>query len=249
MRRPPDRVLRGPSAERPDSSLDDAPAYAPAADVGTLGVVADITRDYRGLRFTLHSLDVEREQFIVERISDGTVLTSTICRPDSAAGFDVLVDEWIAERLGVPEPTPVHCQGCATRLVPGLRTDTTYQFDNALWLQFDGGYGMFIDPMAEESVRAVICHDCAHDLCDKVPWLAGLLDPASSHSHRDDQCEGLILEGHRGWDLDPTRLDAGPLLEQHLRGAHAQVDLPDDPLERWALHYRLHRARDVQHRH
>jgi hypothetical protein len=242
-------VFRRPASTDTLPGSAHPPLYAPVTQAGTLDVVADITREYRGLRFTMHSVDQEREQFLVERISDGTVLTSTVCRPDSATAFDVLVDEWIAERLGVPEPPPVYCHGCSTRLVPGLRTDTDYQFDNALWLQFDGGYGMFIDPMTEEPVRAVICHACAHQLCDTVPWLAGLLNPANSHSHRVDQCEDLILEGHRGWDLDPTRLDAGPLLERHLLDTHAQVDLPDDSLGRWALHYRLHRDRDNQHQH
>jgi hypothetical protein len=211
--------------------------------------MADITREYRGLRFTLHSVDSEREQFLVERISDGTVLTSTVCRPSSVGAFDTLIDNWIADRLGVAEPEPVNCYGCAKRLVTALPDDTDYQFDNALWVQFDGGYGMFIDPMGDERARVVICHECAHDLCDKVTWVGALLDPAKSHSHRAAACESLILEGHRGWDLDPTRLDDGPLLEQHLREAHMQVDLPDAPRERWALHYRLHQVRDAQHTH
>jgi hypothetical protein len=211
--------------------------------------MADITREYRGLRFTLHSVDSEREQFLVERISDGTVLTSTVCQPSSVGAFDTLIDNWILDRLGVAEPEPVHCYGCAKRLVTAMSHDTDYQFDNALWVQFDGGYGMFIDPMGDERARVVICHECAHDLCDKVTWVGALLDPAKSHSHRAAACESLILEGHRGWDLDPTRLDDGPLLEQHLREAHMQIDLPDAPRERWALHYRLHQVRDAQHTH
>jgi hypothetical protein len=211
--------------------------------------MGDLTREYRGLRFTLHSVDQEREQFSVERISDGIVLTSTLHRPENLRAFDGLVDDWIAERLGVPEPPAVHCQSCGTRLLPGMRTDTDYQFDGALWLQFDGGYGMFIDPFGEDQPRAVVCHACAHELCERVPWIAALLQPERSHSHRHDHCEALILDGHDGWDLDTTRLDEGPLLEQHLRNDHMLADLPTSSRERWALHHRLHNSGDVKHHH
>ncbi len=30
--------------------------------------------------------------------------------------------------------------------------------------------------------EAVICHECAHKLCDTVPWIKKLLDPDNSHA-------------------------------------------------------------------
>lgn len=146
----------------------------------------------------------------------------------------------------------MNCYACGTELTPE-HGDTDYQFDNALWITLDGGYGMFIEdeafeltgefwqslpeerriqvfgdlgweptglmgcPMplpeslhdewrayvkANQQNRIVICHTCAHDLCDKIPWLAQLINPYGSHSHHVDQIPQLLAQGHQGWDLD-----------------------------------------------
>lgn len=50
--------------------------------------------------------------------------------------------------------------------------------------------------------EVVICHSCAHDLCEKVPWMNTLIEPLSSHAHRYQEIPSLLAEGHRGWDLD-----------------------------------------------
>jgi hypothetical protein len=84
------------------------------------------------------------------------------------------------------------------------------QWDDALVVSLEGGYGMFIDPIGEDraepspsqgvlkgSYRVVICHDCAHQLCEKVPWLNRLIKPLDSHAHR----VGRDWSGHEGWDL------------------------------------------------
>lgn len=121
------------------------------------------------------------------------------------------------------------CVACGGELSPDNGSEpTSYQFENALWLGFHGGYGMFVDNLGatmptntdERWLRddsgeyrlndgqpivnpdwkptygeprvlpgtpdyeAVICHECAHDLCEKVPWIKTLLDPDNSHSHR-----------------------------------------------------------------
>lgn len=104
------------------------------------------------------------------------------------------------------------CTGCATLLTPvqGL-DDTLYQFDNALWVGFYGGYGMFVDDLDTEwgltrptlpgaASEAVLCHSCAHQLCQAAPWLAKLLQPELSHSHSDE----YLAEHpeHRGWDQE-----------------------------------------------
>ncbi len=103
------------------------------------------------------------------------------------------------------DTSAVRCAGCGTEMVGDLMPDgrgSRYQFDNALWIGFHGGYGMFIDPFGSTPVlsagqEAVVCHGCAHELCDAVGWIARLLDPARSHSHR----AGQDWTGHVGWDL------------------------------------------------
>ena len=142
------------------------------------------------------------------------------------------------------------CYVCNTPLVPdhGAPDDpVTYQFENALWIGFRGGYGMFVDNLeanlpintedrwlrgrdgdyltfVEENGRihpipdphwkpeyreerilpdrpdyeAVLCHDCAHALCEAVPWIERLLNPHNSHTHRQDYKNAH--PGHFGWD-------------------------------------------------
>jgi len=100
------------------------------------------------------------------------------------------------------------CNSCQALLEPVFdqTLSETYQYDNVLWIGFFGGYGMFIDDGdSEQSERnlggaisqAVICHDCAHVLCDENPWLAEILDPLNSHSHSYKREWGE----HIGWDL------------------------------------------------
>lgn len=99
------------------------------------------------------------------------------------------------------EPTIItHCSACGKELEPefdGSDFDpASEQWENALEVQFNGGYGMFIDPI-DEDYRAIICHECAHELCDKTPWIKKLLHPWNSHSHRHDR----DWTGHEGHDL------------------------------------------------
>lgn len=119
-------------------------------------------------------------------------------------------NEWIARHPGMnSEPPPVHCLACNKVLESDH--DTDYQFNNALWIAFHGGYGMFTDNCFEAIGRklpgqpdheAVICHECAHELCATVPWIDKLIQPLSSHAHRVDKIPTLLAEGHRGWDLE-----------------------------------------------
>jgi hypothetical protein len=80
--------------------------------------------------------------------------------------------------------TMAECHICKGELEP-VFTDGLHQFENALEIIFGGGYGMFIDTMGDDP-RVMICHDCAHTLCDSVPWIAQLLDPDNSHTHKGD---------------------------------------------------------------
>ena len=102
------------------------------------------------------------------------------------------------------------CDSCGVTLTPEFREDTDYQFDNALWIGFHGGYGMFVDSHVGRNApshniggadeQAVICHDCAHALCEAHPWIAAILEPATSHAHDYD----TDWTGHKGWDLPHT---------------------------------------------
>jgi hypothetical protein len=158
------------------------------------------------------------------------------------------------------------CSSCGTVLVPDNAVpDTKYQFENALWIGFYGGYGMFVDnlnaklpnntedrwlrdedgeylvgtecicvaqdataPMQfhefkcpcrnpidnpdwkptynEERIldqpdyEAVLCHDCAHGLCEREPWLFKLINPHGSHAHRTAWKKAH--PEHWGWDYD-----------------------------------------------
>ena len=120
------------------------------------------------------------------------------------------------------------CYACHAELDPEFGSPAEAlaheQWDNALVLRLEGGYGMFIDPIPHDpatdfrtgtvgeldrprpregtlqragALKVVICHDCAHDLCERVPWLERLIEPQRSHahSHRRD------WTGHTGWDL------------------------------------------------
>lgn len=103
---------------------------------------------------------------------------------------------------------------------PDMHERGDSQYENALKISFDGSYDMFIDPpfmfvdeedleklgtpneqikkgMLDNPLSLIICHDCAHDLCKKVPWISNLLEPSSSHSHSYDD----DWTGHEGWDL------------------------------------------------
>lgn len=91
-----------------------------------------------------------------------------------------------------------HCDNCQNELkqvFPDM-TDVDYQFDNALVIGLFGGYGMFIEsaryagepcPVVLKDTGATreifLCHDCAHELCDKFPAFGSLVNPYDSHTH------------------------------------------------------------------
>lgn len=110
------------------------------------------------------------------------------------------------------------CYACGVGLEPEFEGTTQEealaheQWGNALVVILEGGYGMFIDPIpggdeqpdaargllqCEGAYKVVICHACAHSLCENVPWMQRLVDPVNSHAHRVDR----DWSGHTGWDL------------------------------------------------
>lgn len=77
-------------------------------------------------------------------------------------------------------------------------------YDNALFVAITGGYSQFIDPQDDSGFlpghSLVLCHECAHEACDKLPWLAKLIEPASSHAHTTAYMDAH--PDHYGWDYD-----------------------------------------------
>lgn len=79
--------------------------------------------------------------------------------------------------------------------------DESNQYDNALGLIFFGGYGMFVDPIGsveEKELTLMICHECAHALCDAFPGIGRIIRPFGSHAHSSDFIEHH--PEHYGWD-------------------------------------------------
>jgi hypothetical protein len=99
------------------------------------------------------------------------------------------------------------CSACGQELQPVFEgvSPRDYQYDNAMWIGLFGGYGMFVDNLDAQpgvvpgppDIALVVCHDCAHALCDANPWLAKAIQPANSHAHSYDR----DWTGHTGWDL------------------------------------------------
>jgi len=117
------------------------------------------------------------------------------------------------EEGGASPPTVATCYSCGATLEPVFDNgeNGSEQWDNALVVCLEGGYGMFIDPLAPEPsdiakgeierghcvLKVVICHDCAHKACEQMPWLDRLIEPLKSHAHR----YGRDWADHEGWDL------------------------------------------------
>lgn len=49
-------------------------------------------------------------------------------------------------------------------------------------------------------MEVILCHECAHDLCDKFPAFRNKIDPHNSHSHKTAYVEAH--PDHWGWDYD-----------------------------------------------
>lgn len=68
------------------------------------------------------------------------------------------------------------CDSCGKPLTLVQHADPKgEQFEDALVIQFVGGYGMFIDVMSREehdSLRFVLCQECADRLVADNPFIA-----------------------------------------------------------------------------
>lgn len=166
------------------------------------------------IRFSLQKIRDGLHVFNAQRISDEHHLAGQLLFSEDPSEFlDEIIARWYEENPGLNDaPAPTFCYACGKELEADH--DTDYQFDNALWIGFHGGYGMFTDlcdfpPYEHErklpgrpDEEAVICHECAHALCDAVPWIAKLIEPHRSHAHHTNHIPELLERGHQGWDLD-----------------------------------------------
>jgi hypothetical protein len=80
-----------------------------------------------------------------------------------------------------------------------------HHHENALEIEFSGGYGMFIDPFPSGGYKVWLCHECAHASCEALPWLNKLIDPPHAHSHTQEFWG--THPDHVGWDKPP--IEAG----------------------------------------
>lgn len=90
--------------------------------------------------------------------------------------------------------------GKALPVQEGLTDDTGLQYDNALVLQLEGGYGMFTDPEPwlprdtyDPATTLVLCHECAHELMEDFfgrpevrNWHTHAPDSGQHDDHHDD---------------------------------------------------------------
>jgi len=93
------------------------------------------------------------------------------------------------------------CANCSSPLYKDENAGPT-QYDNALRIKVDGGYGMFVEsPLfgGPPNGYMIFCHDCAHELCDKFPGFQELINPYGSHSHRAEWLKEN--PDHEGWDI------------------------------------------------
>lgn len=92
-----------------------------------------------------------------------------------------------------------HCYACKNKLET-LSEDfeTDFQYRKALWIGFHGAYGMFIesktftdsketDVIKDASYEAVICEDCANDLCGKIDWMRELIQLNQPSDNTDNE--------------------------------------------------------------
>jgi hypothetical protein len=95
--------------------------------------------------------------------------------------------------MAVLSGTAEHCDRCHLELPiqPGITEPGSVQYDNALVVRLEGGYGMFVDSLPwgdtvdnrglNPRYDALLCHECAHALA-----LFLGKDPSNWHTHRSD---------------------------------------------------------------
>ena len=105
--------------------------------------------------------------------------TRCVCgRNIDDAGLLLCESCYAKEKAAREIPELVTCSGCGVRLEPSMPGSEAWgQFEDALEVQFHGGYSMYIDPIPPGEVvpTAVLCKDCADALVNSAPWADKLL--------------------------------------------------------------------------
>lgn len=72
----------------------------------------------------------------------------------------------------------VRCSDCGKPLEPAFPEDDKgwrhLQPKDGLVVAFEGGYGMYIDPVDDSPERVVLCEECADELVNSKPYLAAI---------------------------------------------------------------------------
>lgn len=97
----------------------------------------------------------------------------------------------------------MNCYACNKEMPPVFTHPNAEptQVDCGLHVEVSGGYGMFVESIPEGPPAVTICHECAHEACEKLPWLNRLIDPHNSHSHNVHTFVPNNPD-HFGWDYD-----------------------------------------------
>lgn len=66
------------------------------------------------------------------------------------------------------------CDSCGNKLERVMAGEENLQYDDALIINFDGGYGMYIDPMIDNPY-GIICKECTDKLFKENPFLMKIL--------------------------------------------------------------------------
>lgn len=94
------------------------------------------------------------------------------CRVNTLHDSHVDVHEW-----KWPEAV-THCFRCNSDM-RSPNPNYPEELDNEAIIAFTGGYGSFIDVIDGKWPMAVICHSCAHELCEEFLGI----DPRNWHTH------------------------------------------------------------------
>ena len=69
------------------------------------------------------------------------------------------------------------CDNCDTPLIhDAVASKTSMQFQDALVIDLNGGYGMFFDCITSGDPRLVLCEKCANKLIEQFPCFREAID-------------------------------------------------------------------------
>lgn len=76
--------------------------------------------------------------------------------------------------------------------------------DNGLYVKLIGGYGLFNDPLDENDLSLVLCHDCCVEFFRTIPKFKKL--KGLHVSHRYDERQPFCCEYSWSWDEEENAI-------------------------------------------